>query len=284
VAAESDDLGRCRSLFGFFVEAGGGDGGEGFRAAVEFGFLLEDAVHDRGEGVAGEGQAAGGGEGGQDAEREHVGRRCDGVAEDLFGGHVGGGAGHGAGTGDGGEVGGAGDAEVDDLGAVGGEDHVGGLEIPVDDAGGVDGLQRLGHPGDQSSCGGGGEGPVLGDGVVQRRSGDVGGGQPGLVGVGVRVDHGDGVEAVHAARGGHFLLEAFAEGLVLGVLAVHELDRHRGAGGRASQVDPAHAARAEHRLQPVGADGGGISGGERAVGWWRGRPTVVRCGHPAPVR
>ncbi|MFB6875423.1 hypothetical protein [Streptomyces sp. NPDC056323] len=42
-----------------------------------------------------------------------------------------------------------GDAEVDDTGAVGGEQHVGRLEVAVDDARAVDDVQCLGHARDQ---------------------------------------------------------------------------------------------------------------------------------------
>ncbi len=102
------------------------------------------------------------------AEGEHVGRRGYRPACHLLGGHEGGGAEHRAGPGQRGGVRGVRDAEVDDARAVGGEQHVGRLEVTVHQPGRVDRAQPLRDPAEQAEDGRLGERPVLAHGVVQR--------------------------------------------------------------------------------------------------------------------
>ena len=80
------------------------------------------------------------------AEREDVGRRAHVLVQGLLGGHEGR-CPHGdPGIGEGRGVDRARDAEIDYTGAVRGQQHVGRLQVPVDDAFPVHRLKCLGHP------------------------------------------------------------------------------------------------------------------------------------------
>lgn len=151
----------------------------------------------------------------------------------------------------GGELGGAGDAEVDDAGAVLGEHHVGRLQVPVDDSGAVDVAQGLGEAGGQAPQAGQRERAVLTDVRAEVGARDVERGHPGVRGVGVHDGGGEG--AADPAGGGDLAAETGAELVVVGVLAVHDLDREAPAGGGAGQVDHAHAAGSEAVLGAVAA-------------------------------
>jgi hypothetical protein len=70
----------------------------------------------------------------------------DGVAEDLFGRHVGGRAHHRAGRGDAGRIEGLGDAEVADQRAIGAKEDVRRLQVAVGHPAGVHVAERLGEP------------------------------------------------------------------------------------------------------------------------------------------
>ncbi len=118
-------------------------------------------MEDDGGSGAVEGQAAGGHLIEDGAEAEEIGARIDFFAAGLLGRHVGDGADGGTGAGEqGGVDGGAdadgglfvffgqlGEAEVEDLGApAGGDEDVGGLDVAVNDAftvGGVEGVGDL---------------------------------------------------------------------------------------------------------------------------------------------
>ncbi len=193
-----------------------------------------------------EGRVPGGGEDQGGAEREDVAgaAHAAGVAG-LLGRHVGGGADGDVrhrqpGVGDAG-----GDAEVDDPRAVLDDQHVGRLHVAVHQAGGVDGLERLGDAGGEPAHGLGGQRPGLVDDLFQRRGRYVGGGQPGHGGARVGVHDGGGVEAGDRAGGLDLTREADPEKLVLGQLCPYGLDRHASAGSRAGEIDQPHAAGAE---------------------------------------
>ena len=247
----------------------------------------EDLGHELGEGVAGEGAAAVGGLEEGDAEGELVGAGVDAGAEELLRGHVGGGAEHDAGDGDrgveGAEVGdgggvlgggpqvveargaaggglGAGEAEVEDADAAVVADHdVGGLEVAVDEAGGVGGGEALAglakHGGEL------GEGPALAL-------------EPGVEGHAVDELHGDvdlaaeGADLVDAddvgvREPGHGLglAQEAGAGEVLAGLGVEQLDGDLAVellvvGG----IDDAGAAAAELPQDGEAADRGGRGG------------------------
>src|SRR5690606_20333933 len=179
------------------------------------------------QGAFAEGAAAGGGEGEDAAEGEHVRGRADLFGAGLFGGHVCGGAQHGGGPGVAGGVQGAGDAEVDEAGAVGGQDDVAGFEVAVDQAAGVDRGQSLGQPGAQYHHRLDREGAVVGHGGLQAGAGDVGGGQPRWIGLGVGVHHRGRVEAPYSAGGFDFGGETSPELRIVGEFGAHHLHRHQ---------------------------------------------------------
>src|SRR5699024_8151429 len=68
---------------------------------------------------------------------------------------------------------GAGDAEVDDFRADGGQQYVGGFEVAVDHPGAVDCCQGGGHPHGQAVQRATGHRPALTYGAKQVRAGDV---------------------------------------------------------------------------------------------------------------
>lgn len=201
--------------------------------------------------AAAEGEPSGGGEVGDEAEREDVTGLGDLLPPDVLGCHVGRRSGAHTRGGDGGDVHGAGDAEVDDLGSVGGEDDVGRFQVAVDHSGGVDGLQRLGDPRRQHEDLVGGQRPPFTDSLLEGRPGGVGRGEPGFPGVQVRRDDGHGVEPLNTPGRRDLQREPLAEFRVRGVRTVNDLDGHGTSGGRAPQVHAAHAALTQQPLQPV---------------------------------
>ena len=101
---------------------------------------------------ASNGVAAGGGEGEHAAEGEDVARGTYGAVVELLGGQERGGADDHPGGGQpriAARARGLRDAEVDDPGAVVGHDDVERLEVPVNQATGVNGVQALGERGGQ---------------------------------------------------------------------------------------------------------------------------------------
>ncbi len=188
------------------------------------------------------------------AEREHVAPRPRAPALGLLGRHVARRAEHHPSSGQRGAVGGARDAEVDDPRPVGGQQDVGGLEVAVHHAAGVDGLQRLDQPGQQRPQRLLGQRPVFPHDLIQRGPWHERGGQPRRPLVQPARHDRRSVDAADRAGRGHLLAEPAQEVSVAGQVRVHDLDRHRPAGRGEPEVDPAHAARAELRAQPVLAD------------------------------
>ncbi len=202
-------------------------------------------------GAVAERMLPGGGVVRDEPEGEDVEGRGDVTVHGLFGGHVGGRAEPYVAAGEGGGVGGPRDAEVDDAGAVGGEEDVGRLEVAVDDAGRVDGLEGLGDAAEELQHGGDGEGAVAGDGGGEGGAGNVTDGEPGLGAVGEAVEDGCGVGAVDAPGGVDLLCEPPPELLVLRVLAPHDLQRHGLAAAGVRQIHHPHAAFPEPGPQSV---------------------------------
>ncbi|CUW29590.1 hypothetical protein TUE45_04299 [Streptomyces reticuli] len=240
------EVGRGGAAGGLHLHAGLDQRAQLVRQAGEVRALAEQ--HEDGLDRVGavEGRVAGGREDEGGAEGEDVAGAGDAAGVlGLLGGHVGGGADgdvrhRQAGVRDAG-----GDAEVDHPGAVLDHQHVGGLEVAVDQPGPVDGLEGLGHARREPAHGLGRQRPALVHYLFQRGRGDVGGGQPGHGGARVGVDHGRGVEAGDRAGRLHLAGEADAEELVLGQLGAHRLDRHAPAGRRAREIDQPHAAGAQ---------------------------------------
>src|SRR6185312_5168415 len=163
----------------------------------------------------------------------------------------------------------AGDAEVDHLRALRGQQYVAGLQIPVHQADRVDGGHR---PRDAET-----EHPhrflrhraVLAHRVLDRDPGHVRGGQPGDRRGRVGREHLGDVGVRDPQRRVDLLGEAGAELGVGGQFAVDGLDRGVPAGGLVPpQVDPAHAAAAEARDEAEGPDPGRILIGQ----WLHGIP------------
>jgi hypothetical protein len=113
----------------------------------------------------------------------------------------------------------------------------------------VDVAQRLGQPGGQLQHGVLGQRSRLRHHFLQRRAGDIGGGQPRRVVVGPGRDHRGRVPAVDRLRRGHLAPEPAHERGVAGQVGVDDLDRDRPAAGRRPQVHPAHPAGPEPGVQ-----------------------------------
>ena len=218
-----------------------------------------------------------------DAEAVEVGAAVDRLGLDLLGRQVLGGAEERPLLGEVGRLGGLGDAEVADLHpAVLGQQDVGGLDVAVDEAGGVGDRQRAGDLG----------GDVGGDPRV-----DLAVVEPGAQGLAAHQLHDDGLDAVVAARvvdvddrrvrqagdGDGLVAEAGDERLVGREVLVQDLDRDgapqhlvgaephlRHAAGRQQLVEP--VARAQKR---AGGDAGGLRRAGRGRRHCHGGPTVV---------
>ena len=138
------EIAGARPLPRIFVQALQDDGPQGRRQAAHVRLLVHDPVHDGGHAVGAERQPAGGGVDHGQGPGEDVDGAGRPRARQLLGRHVGRGSDKPAC--DRGRVGEPGDAEVDDAGAVGAEQHVGRLEVAVHHARAVDRGQRGGRP------------------------------------------------------------------------------------------------------------------------------------------
>lgn len=234
--------------------------GDALGDARQVGFLLGDAEHQGVDTAVGgaEGERAGRRVGEDGAEAEDVARRGDAVAPHLFRRHETGRADQRTGAGEpvpGQRLQGPRYAEVDDAGAVDGHQHVGRLEVAVDDAGGVDVLERVREPGREDPYRTLGQCPVIApDDLLQARPGDVPGGHPRHLGLGVRVQHGCRPVAADPPRGPHLLPEPRPELLLRGEVLPHQLHGDRAPPVRASQIHVPHATGPEPRQQPVRPD------------------------------
>ncbi len=205
-------------------------------------------------GAAAEGVAPGGRERHQGAPAEHVGGRVSGRPGVAFGRHPAGGPVGGAlvvrapGADDGG------DAEVDDPGAVRGQDDVAGFDVAVRDPGGVQRGQALGGARRERAQHlplQGAEGAHVG---AQVPPGDVVEGEPGHAGGGVRGVQARGAHAPGAGQHVHLAGEGLAVAAPAREPGVHGLDGHAPPVAVESRVDGAHAARADPAHDPVGAE------------------------------
>ena len=87
--------------------------------------------------------------------------------------------------------------------------------------------------------------------------------QPGRAGVRIGIQYLRGVEAVHPARGLHFLPEAMPEIRMAGEFGPDHLQRYRPAARSEGQVHGAHATRAKPGVYPVPAHLGRIIAAQR---------------------
>lgn len=192
----------------------------------------------------------------QRAQTEHIGRRSEFQSAHLLRRHEAGRADQHAGARvqavPGQAVHRPRDPEVDDAGPVHGDQDVGRLEVTMDQARLVHGLQREGETvgegahrllGQRSEVLGHDGGQVGARNVLRRHP------RHGRLGVGVQDIGGPG--SAHAPGSGHLAGEPAAELGVLGVFGLHDLDGHRTAQVGPAQVHQAHPARAEAGDQAV---------------------------------
>ncbi|PPS68938.1 hypothetical protein BZZ08_07356 [Streptomyces sp. MH60] len=254
------DLGETRPRGGILPQAVAYEVGDALGHALQVGFLLRDAEH---QGVhtavrGAEGQPARGGVGKDRAEAEDVARGRDTVAAHLLGRHEAGRTDERAGTGEsavGHRLQGAGDAEVDDAGAVDGDQDVGRLEVAVDDPGGVDVLERVRQTGAQRAYGALRQrAVVVPDDLLEAGPRDVPGGHPRHGRLGVRVQYGRRPVPADPARGLDLLPEPLAELLQRGQFLAHQLHGDGAPAVRAGQIDVAHAARTQPPQEPIDPD------------------------------
>ncbi len=259
-ARAGQHLGQGRAGGGVLLQAVAHEVGDALGHPVEVGLLLGDAEHQGVHAAVGgaEGQGAGGGVGDDGTEAEDVAGGRDAVAAHLLGRHEAGRADQRAGAGEsavGHRLQGACDAEVDDAGAVDGDEDVGRLEVAVDDPGGVDVLEGVGEPGRQGPHRAFRQGAVVvADDLLEAGPGHVPGGDPGHGGLGVGVQHGRRPVAADPPGGLHLLAEPLPELLLGGQFLPDQLHGDRAAAVRTGQIDVAHAARAQSSQQPVGPD------------------------------
>lgn len=209
-----------------------------------------------------EGLAAGGGEGDRCAPGKDVDRRRGVSALGLLRGHPRRGAHHRTGLGERRAVGRDRDPEVDDLGPALGHQHVGGLEVTVDDAGGAHGDETLGQADGEAHQPVAFEGAVLGHVVGQVAAGDVLAHQVGPGRVQISVEVVGGAHAADALAGSDLAGEAGPEPMVGGQLLADELERNFAPRGIRGQVDDTHATRPDAGVQAVGPSVLGVAGVE----------------------
>ena len=264
-------LRRGGAVAGILGQASGDQLAQRFGNRRQVGLLLGDAVHDRVHPAAHRPERLlPGGRVRQDrAEAEDVTGLGERITAYLLGRHEARRTDRGAGT----RQTAAGhrlqrtrDTEVDDPGAVDGDQDVGRLEVAVDDARGVHRLERAGQPRRQDPYG-----PLrqrcaaapAGDDLLEGRARDIARGDPGGLGLGVRVQHRRGPLAADPQRGPHLLPEARPELLLAGQLTAHQLHGDRTPAVRTGQEHLPHPALAEPPDQAVVADPRRIPGPER---------------------
>jgi len=221
-----------------------------------------------------------------DAEGVDVGARI-GLAGVLLGGHVVGGAHDDIGPGEaaGGTGGGAGEAEVGELGApILGEEDIGGLDVAVDDALAVRELQGI------ANLAGDGEGLLGIESGPAQDAAEVGAVhvfhdeiEVALAGL-AEVVHGDDAAMLELGEGAGFALKAGEEIAVGGEFGGEELDGDGAIeGGLRAFVHGAHAAVAEEAFDPVLREQGGesLGSGRRPGGGAGGRLRGMQCA-PTP--
>ena len=147
-----------------------------------------------------------------------------------------------------------GDAEVDEHRVAVDDEDVAGLDVAVDDAGGVDDVERLGDAAGEPVQLGRRQGPPLGDVLVERRAGHVARHDVGVGAVDVGVDDGRDPRAADAAQGVDLAAQPGpGVGVVGDVLAEH-LDRHGATVPVEREVHHPHAALAERLHEAVRAE------------------------------
>ena len=240
------ELHRGRPRRGVLRQAGLDDRRDPRGHAAQVGRHRHDPVERRGGLVGRERAARRRGPGQRRAQREHVALGAAlARALDLLGGHEVRRADDLAGDGEPRRVDRPRDPEVDHSGPAGGEEHVGGLQVAVDEPGRVDRRQRLGEPAGQVEQRVLRHRPVGEHGLAQRRPFDELRGEPRRLAVRVGVEHARGEQA-HDRRGrGDLPPEPLPEAGVVGEVVADHLDGRAAPvrGGRG--VHPSHAPDAQ---------------------------------------
>ncbi len=254
------ECGCCGAVGGFLGQGGCHRREEVVGGAGEIGFGGHDAEGDDVGGPCTERQAARGGVGDQGSPGEDVPGGAGGAGSVVLGADPAGGAGHDARARHGGAVEGVGDAEVDHARAGGGEHHVRGFDVAVDESHVVDGREGRCRAGREGVQVGVGERSLGGDVVAEGVARDVCGGEPGGGRVGVGGEEGD--QALAGDPPGQFDLspEAGAELVVVGLGGVDELECDAASLGVQGGVDGSHSAGAEASDDSVGAYTARVSG------------------------
>ena len=210
--------------------------------------LVDDSVQ-QGRGIpVRERTTSAGGEHQHGPEREHVARRADRRTGDLLRRQVARRTDHHAGRGQARFLECAGDAEVDHPRTVVGQDDVRRLEIAVDEAAGVDRHQRLGQPARERLHPTGRQRAGRVDRLLQRRSGQVLRGQPGMLRVRIGVDDRGRERTTDLPRRLDLAGEPGPEGRVTGQFVANHLHRDQPTTGRAREVDGTHRTTTEPAL------------------------------------
>ncbi len=199
------------------------------------------------------------------AQGEHVGGAVGAARPQVLRGHEGGRADPLADGGQHAGVAGLGDAEVDDVGTLHGQDHVRRLQVAVHDAGRGQVTQGARQVGEQppgrlpAQC------AVVGQGLREVDAREVVGGHPQEVVVEAAALQPRGVRGVHTGLYGRLACEAPPELGVACVLRPDDLDGRevRPPVGRAGQEDLAHTPAAEFPYGHVRPDSPGIARLER---------------------
>ncbi len=230
---------------------------------AQFRLRVQDPVDHDGDGVLAERGRAGRGEDHRDAPGEHVGRGRHLAGAELLGREVGRGPHRHPGRRHPRRVQRPGDAEVDHHRALGAHQHVGGLEVAVQDARAVDRRQRGGRTDGEALQGGAAPGPLPVDQKAQGRSRDVLAHDVRAAAGEVGVQHGRGAEPGHPLRDRHLAQEAGPGLGIAGQPVVQELDGDLLAPGPPPEVDDPLATLAEPSDQLERAQPRWILPGER---------------------
>ncbi len=188
------------------------------------------------------------------AQREHVGGAADVETLSLLGSQEAGCAEGRAGRGQPGRLQGPCDTEIEHARTVVGHDDVARLEVTVDKAAVMDGLQRLRQRRAEQPQSGLVHWPPFGEQPRQRRPRDVGGRQPGSRCVWISVDDLRRMEPADPACGVDLSTEPGAEVRIGGQLGSGHLDGHGTSAPGPCQVHRPHAARPQLTLHGVVAD------------------------------
>lgn len=190
------------------------------------------------------------------AEAEHVALRADFEPAHLLGRHETGGADDGPGAGTEAVVGngvqGAGDAEVDDAGAVDGDEDIGRLQVPVRETGVVDGPQGEREPVREDEQRALRQRAVVGDDGLEVGTRYVAGGDPGCRRTRVEVQDRRGSVTAHAPRGVDLPRELLPEVVLPGELGPHDLHGDGPSPFGARETYSAHTPFSEHPEKPIG--------------------------------